>query len=375
MNDAPLLIRNIRLTNENGVSRIVADVDGLPVWYESSDVEMQLRGEVFACAFLLPAMKRGAGLHIEGVSLSPLWLENSKQVMERFSTWWGYTPIEITCNGAYHPVGATNETSHTGLFFTGGVDSFYSLLCSGEQIDDLVYVHGFDSALADQTRLEDARQHLSQIATGLGRRLLLLKTNLREHPLIRGMEWVRTHGGALASAAYTLPNIQRMIISSSYAVGFMVPCGSHPEIDPFWSDEQRMFVHFGTNAQRREKLEAIADHPLVMRHLRVCWKHPGRPDNCCRCEKCMRNMLLLDSLGKLTSFEAFPSRRGLMWRAFQVSGITPSLFPNYNYWITLCPRWQTRLAIRIMLARSWLRNQKKAISKGIVQRVRAFVQK
>jgi hypothetical protein len=366
MNDAPLLIQNIRLANENGVSRIAADVDGVPVWYESSDVEMQRRGEIFACAFLLPAMKRGSALRLEGISLSPLWLANAQRLMKTFSEWWGYTPIEISCDSAC-PAVETPSNQHTGLFFSGGVDSFYSLLSSEEQINDLVFVHGFDSALADQTRLEDARHHLSQIAAGTGRRLILLKTNLREHPLIRGMDWLKIFGGALASAAYTVPGIRRMMISSSYAVGFLIPCGSHPETDPLWSNEQLVFVHYGVNTIRLNKLIAIADHPLVMRHLRVCWKNAGRPDNCCRCEKCMRTMLLLEARGKLTQFDAFPSRRGLIWRAFQVSSVPPGLFKSYNAWIMACPRRQTKLAMRIMLARSWIRNQKKAILKRLVE--------
>ena len=360
MNASPLLIRNIRLTSENGVSRITADVDGLPVWYESSDVEMQRRGEIFACAFLLPAMKKGRGLRIEGVSLSPLWLANAQRLMKIFSDWWGYTTVEISCDSAC-PAVETIEAPHTGLFFTGGVDSFYSLLFPKEQIDDLVYVHGFDCALADQKRFEDTRQHLAQVAADTGHRLILLKTNLREHPLIREMEWTKANGGALASAGYTLPGIGRMIISACDSGSFIVPMGTHPETDPLWSNDQLVFVHQGTEVSRRRKVNAIADHPLVMSHLRVCWKNAGQPGNCCRCEKCVRTMLILDSLGKLTSFEAFPSRRGLFWRACQISSITPSSMRGYRSRLVTCPRWQTRLAMRIMMARSWLRNQQKAI--------------
>jgi hypothetical protein len=366
MNSAPLLIQNIRLSSENGLSRLSADVDGMTVWYESSDVEMQRRGEVFACAFLLPAMKRGAGLRIEGASLSPQWLANAQRLIKIFSEWWNYTTIEVICDSAC-PAVETIAVPHTGLFFTGGVDSFYSLLCPKEQIDDLVYVHGFDSALADQTRLEDAHQHLSKIATGTGHRLIMLKTNLREHPLIRGMEWVKIHGGALASAGYTLPGIGRMIISSCDVGPFFVPWGTHPETDPLWSNEQLVIVHQGTDVCRQGKLKAIADHPLVRRHLRVCWKHVGQSGNCCRCEKCIRTMLMLDSLGKLTLFETFPSRRGLLWRACQISSIPQSYFPGYKMQLVASPHWQTRLAIRIMLARSWIRNQKRALLKRLVE--------
>jgi hypothetical protein len=34
-----------------------------------------------------------------------------------------------------------------GTFFSGGVDSFYTLLRFGDEITDLILVHGFDIAL------------------------------------------------------------------------------------------------------------------------------------------------------------------------------------------------------------------------------------
>jgi hypothetical protein len=359
----PLVIKQICRSNANGASRITAIVDGSPVWFESSDVEMQPRGEVFACAFLLPAMKHGADLHIEGLPLSPLWLTNARQLMEKFSAWWGYTPVEITSDTSWQPPAEPPTNKQTGLFFTGGVDSFYTLFHSGEAIRDLVYVHGFDSAIGDHVRLEDARKHLSQVAAETGRRLMILNTNLREHPLIREMEWTKAHGGALASAGYTLPGVGRMIISASDSGLVIVPWGTHPESDPLWSNEQLAIVHYGTQAGRVGKLKALADHPLVRRHLSVCWKNAGRQDNCCRCEKCIRTMLILDSLDKLPFFEAFPSQRGLFWRACQISSVPASSFQPYRDRLAKCPRWRTRMAMRVMLARSWIRHQKKAIFK------------
>jgi hypothetical protein len=355
----PTVIKQIFRTEANGFSRISARVDGTPVWFESGDVEMQPRGEIFASAFLLPAMKRRADLRIEGLSLSPLWLTNTKQLMERFSAWWGYTPVKISSDTTWRPSDNKPSDAHTGLFFTAGVDSFYTLLHSGEEIRDLIYVHGFDSAVSDHIRLEDARKHLSQIAAETGRRLIILKTNLREHPLIRDMGWEKSHGAALVSAAYALPDIQRMLISSSYPVGFLIPYGSHPETDPLWSGDQLTFVHYGQHARRLDKLTAIADHPLVRHHLRICFKNPGQPSNCCRCEKCLRNMLFLESMGKLASFEAFPSRSHLIWRAFGVSSIPANYFAVYHDLIKSAPHWRPKLIMRIMLARSWFRNTKR----------------
>jgi hypothetical protein len=359
MNNAPLLIQNIRLTNEHGVSHISAVVDGSPIWFESSDVEMQPRGEIFACAFLLPAMKQGNGLRIEGLPLSPLWLTNTQPLMKQFSAWWGFPPVEITSDTPWQPPAEPTTNKQTGLFFTGGVDSFYTLLNFGEEIHALVYVHGFDSAVGDQLRLADARKHVSQVASETGRRLIIVKTNIREHPLIRDMGWEKSHGAALASVAYALPGIQRMLISSSYPVGFLVPYGSHPEIDHLWSSEELLFVHYGHHTRRIDKLTAISDHPLVQHHFRICFKNPGRTGNCCRCEKCIRNMLFLKSMGKLEAFEAFPSQGHLIWRAFHISSIPSNYFDVYYDLIKTSHHWEPRLIMRIMLARSWVRNTKR----------------
>ena len=55
---------------------------------------------------------------------------------------------------------------------------------------------------------------------------------------------------------------------------------------------------------RMQKLEMIADHPVVQEHLNVC-SH-GKV-NCGRCTKCKRTLLNLDILGKLDDFKhAFP---------------------------------------------------------------------
>ena len=99
----------------------------------------------------------------------------------------------------------------------------------------------------------------------------------------------------------------------------------------------------------------------MQRHLRVCWKNYGRRDNCCRCEKCLRTMLMLDLLGKLGPFEAFPLRQQLFRRACGVSTIARPIVPIYRDLLLAHPRRLIRLAIRIMLLRSWLRSRKQAI--------------
>ena len=50
-------------------------------------------------------------------------------------------------------------------------------------------------------------------------------------------------------------------------------------------------IHDGATHTRAAKLRAISGWDAGMQGLRVCWQGEKRDANCCRCEKCIRNML------------------------------------------------------------------------------------
>ena len=55
----------------------------------------------------------------------------------------------------------------------------------------------------------------------------------------------------------------------------------------------------GSTLTRFQKIEDISDYPIARRHLFSC---AFTGDNCSKCDKCTRNLLALDSLGKLDEF-------------------------------------------------------------------------
>ena len=55
----------------------------------------------------------------------------------------------------------------------------------------------------------------------------------------------------------------------------------------------------GMHKNKMEKLESIADSPVVQKYLHVC---TAKSDNCSKCPKCKRTMLALDAIGKLDNF-------------------------------------------------------------------------
>lgn len=285
----------------SGRARASALVDGVEVWFETSDADLVPSGEAFGSAFLIPALHADQRLRID-TPTDGLWARNVVALAEITARWWA-TP---ECMPIAFPAAPRQPKHRVGLFFTGGVDSFSSLLERREDIDVLVHVQGFDIPFSDPDRLASAEEDTRSIAADLGLRCVVVQTNLRSHPAYEPVSWERTHGGALISIAHLLRDvIGRVFISSSAHRSVTRAWGSDRRIDRYWSSTSLTVSHIGDNLWRHEKLERIAHHPLVRRYLRVCWEHLTAEPNCSRCDKCVRTMLTLDRAGALDVSDRF----------------------------------------------------------------------
>ena len=330
----PIRIEGLRLERNEERDRVAAEVNGATLYFESRDAELRPTPEAFVSALLVPALTRGADLVLAD-ALDPAFLDGVTQLMQTFRGWWGYRKLVIrsstTARVPATAVARSNkEKTGTALCFSGGVDSFFSLLCNEEQIDALVFVHGFDIDLADTERANTFQSSLLHIAEHASTRPLVLKTNLREHPVYQGVNWDHAHGGALAAVGHLLANSNRLIIAASYPSAYPNPSGSRWDLDPLWSSTGMQISHHGEAFWRGEKLRKIAALPIVREHLRVCWEHRGGGINCSRCEKCVRTMLTLKQAGALETFPVFDSAGGLADRVKGLGHISPILQPVYR---------------------------------------------
>lgn len=283
--------------------RVTAEVDGTPVWFESPDLALESSPESFASLFLLPALAHGATL----VSVTPLdgtWLANSRHLIDTFARWWRYPllPPQSLPGSARSAIeaGAVRER---GLFFSGGVDSFHSLLCCGESVQRLIFVQGFDIPLTDSPRAEVATTTCRAVAAELGIAAGFVSTNLREHPLVRAVPWERTNGGALASVGHLLAQtVEEVLVSSSISISSNEPWGSHPEVDRWFSSSRVRFRTVTETHRRMTKIQELAPQPLPRQHLRVCWQNRTATGNCSKCDKCVITRLVLAEAGVLEDF-------------------------------------------------------------------------
>jgi hypothetical protein len=261
----------------------------------------------FVPALLMPAMALGEELEIMA-PVSRRLLYGARSAMDIYQAWWGLAPVPLRCIAGR----ATTAGGGVGLFFTAGVDSFYSLLkdltrsrhVDHEPVMYLVYVNFKQHRGEPYQRLLD---RLSDVAGELGKCLLVVETNvwaLTEATV----KWPEYHGAALASVAVALSGVlARCLIASTDHHGHLPPWGSHPLLDPLWSTEGLEVVHDGIEAPRLEKVTRfVASSPLAMRALSVCWR--SSPDrNCGVCGKCVGTMIILELAGVLGQCATLPS--------------------------------------------------------------------
>lgn len=283
------------------------------IYFSSPDAGLEKRPEALAAAGILPAMRSGKDLQLDS-ALDPVFSDNFQKAQSLYQQWDGsYRCVQIL-QGEGCASFPERAGGRVGLFFSGGVDSFFSLLKHQDEITDLIFVHGFDISVEDRAAARRAEESIRQVGAEFGKRVIVVETNLRSM-LDEYVEWgERGHGAAIAAVAHLLGGeFLSFYISASDSGSNLYPWGSHPQLDPLWSRSGLAFVHDGCETSRTEKLRRIAESDIALQHLRVCWKNRGGALNCGRCEKCIRTMIGLKIVGALDCCAVFAKPLRL-WR-------------------------------------------------------------
>lgn len=326
--DHGLLPGHVRFT---GVVSQAGAADG-SIWIDvpeelSADVPGRL--DAWLLWALPHAFETQQDLVLEGAVDAEL-LRNAHELMEIWARWRpDRRPIRLQAEPAAETTAGQGPV-RTGLFFTGGVDSFFTLFHHDEMarthpewrerpVDDLMYVDGFDIPLAATEALAAKHATLGRIAADTGKTFVVLATNLRQTGVRQ--PWGRVmHGPALGGVGLLLGSRWReMLLSSWFCHEDSDPWGSTGITDPLLSTSATRTRPYGAGHDRFEKLAFLVRFPLAIETLHVCWEE--RSDgNCGRCEKCLRTLIALDILGVRDRAATFPqepldlSRLGEVWK-------------------------------------------------------------
>lgn len=241
-----------------------------------------------------------------------LLYRNVREVLAIWRSWYPELhPVEVEADTTEDLADAPG--SRTGTFFSGGVDSFFTVLRNEEAgnrslpADDLILVGGFDFPLENADAFERHRARLREAAGELGKELVDVVTNLRETRL-REAPWADLwHGPALASVGLALERrYRRLLIASTSPYGELEPWGSHPMTDALFSTRNTIVIHDGAECTRLDKVGYISRSDVALRWLHVCFREVS-DQNCGRCRKCLLTMMALALFGALDRCRMFPA--------------------------------------------------------------------
>lgn len=274
-------------------------------------------GDPFLAALLTLAMKAGEPLMIHA-SVSPRLLRAAREIQTIYHLWDGrLSPVPVEAPLRIEATPPRAGPPRAGLFFTLGVDSWYTLLKhedevarSGPAVNDLIFVHGFDIPLRGPKAelIGEVLPRVAAAARVFRKNLIPVVTNIRDLSDGR-LSWGRVyHGAAMASIGLALESlIDTLYIAGDQSYVRNYPWGSHALLDPLWSTERLWIRHDGAEATRIEKLRLIGRWPAALDQLRVCWENPDGAYNCGQCEKCVRTLVCLQAAGLLGRCPTLPA--------------------------------------------------------------------
>lgn len=287
---------------------------------------LSISGNPWLVAMLPVAARCGERVQLT-LPVDALLLENLRGVV---ATWRGWYPdlheVSISCPVAAAESKGTTTATNRAAFFSGGIDSYFTIarrlpgnpygLPVVGQVEDLITVWGFDVGVHDEREFLPMAARLGESAEHLGLNHLVVRTNLREFDSVYQRRWgPLTFGLGLAFIGLMMEQrIGELVIGSSYPFGALVPWGSHPMVDPLFSTSHLKVSHDGASYTRIGKTALVGKLPVSGADLHVC--QASGVDNCSACEKCYRTMVAIDILGQRGHFQ-----RAFDWSEYRLEKI------------------------------------------------------
>jgi hypothetical protein len=271
----------------------------------------------------LPALFFGERrIKIDG-AVCPQLLENFEVAMNWIAHWFHgskHMPmsIEVKKEKLDQPL---RRRERSGFVLSGDIDSLATLRHNQLEypkshpgrIRDGLIIFGLEEFNSES--FPDIPDNLKAIAADTGIELVPVCTNIRTlGPPKESDLWTYfwlTHylGAAFGAVAHALSKrFSHFTINASHDIPNLVPYGSHPLVDPYYSSHRLRINHAGCHLSPYQKIQLIADWANSLENLSVCENLKNRPSsilNCGVCEKCVRTMLALTGCGVLEKATAF----------------------------------------------------------------------
>ncbi|MDF1551607.1 MAG: hypothetical protein P1P84_01030 [Deferrisomatales bacterium] len=323
-------IRNLDKVTREGRVRIRCDVvwedcskEPAEVFFETEEPygeSLSLTAHPFLVGCFVPAMHfRERRIALED-PVCPQLAEGLADAMALLAHWGGdaYRPLEIHAPRLGETLFPGRDRS-AALLMSGGIDSFAALLTNRQYypeghpgyVRECLFIHGFEIGGVVRRGMkypvyQRARQALAPVMEAAGTRLVPLYTNVRHLCDDRALWLGKFCGAVLAAGGHAFASRwDTLYIGSSYPVAHLVPCGTHPLLEPKYSSRDLPIFHKDLHLSRMDKIRLVADWEVALHNLRVCLANVEDRLNCGECEKCLRTMTGLAAVGALERSRAF----------------------------------------------------------------------
>ena len=326
-------IENFRKEQEDNLVRIVATL----IWEDrdrpSQDLYFETTAEYgddlfcnpnsFLLACALPAMRYGEKRIAIDAPICPELKDGLNTAMNYLIQWHGDPRQVITIEAPLQSQASfPHKSPRAGCLFSGGIDALAMLRDNHlnfapehpRYIQDGILVYG---VLNGEDKFDPSFQNvinaISTTAQNAGINLIQVNTNANAH--LRDLDsdysfWrFEYHGSFLAAIAHAFsPRLTTVSIASTYDIAHLEPWGSHPLLDPLYSNTDVKIRHENVSLSRLEKTKLVGEWDVALQNLRVCNEKESYSQgnyNCGKCEKCVRTMTALLALGLLEKTSTF----------------------------------------------------------------------
>lgn len=285
----------------------------LPLWLTAPDHgPLPAEGDPILTGLIVPAMVLREDLEIEAPVSAEL-LDRARERMEPFfrRQFPETRGIEIRAAETVPPA-SDPPAQAVAAFYSGGVDSSYTLHRNRDRLTHLIFVRGFDLPNDDREGLERGLARARAAADARGLEVLELANNLRFEFVKELRRRLRPLGrwdprfnaerqmGSLmvAFAQMAATSAGRVLVPSSWPGHRAEAKGSGPGIEPAWSTSRQAYELDGADVDRIGKVAWLArEAPESFRDLEVCLRLPRPERNCGTCPKCVRLRLEIRAAG------------------------------------------------------------------------------
>ncbi|MCB1040173.1 MAG: hypothetical protein KDA94_11705 [Acidimicrobiales bacterium] len=197
------------------------------------------------------------------------------------------------------------DDRRVAAFFSGGVDSFNLIEEHGSEIDDLLFVRGFDVPVTDADRGAEVLALVEEAAAALHKPLIVVDTDLREFS-DPTCDWTWFSYAGLIAVSMLLGRTHREVLcAASVADRHLPEQAVRQRSGPIGNRRAHLRIE-GRTRTRVEKLAAVAASGAARATLRVCWQNQPGTVNCGACHKCLRTAAALEATGMLGEIDTLP---------------------------------------------------------------------